>query len=343
MLSTFGRLNVIGRWQTSSGRETSLSGWMKSPERHKKDYVNYLRRRTILELAFSAAKARGLAQLSWLAVDRCGMYYELYRRAARAAGMADDEIQNWNDLSARAGVVEHVALPDVVQAKPSLCEPIVSTPSDEHTFKLREFVSGKLADHVLSRSGLGGTDAKRKQRLARTLEALQTGSEVEIQPTDDRVCSKAFSDPIALPTITSLRTFTHGLFQGISPEDEVYIICETGEWLLTDETMYKLLSNQHHVQVITAFELKSGDLDKKYQHRLKHIAIDPWRHNRHMTIVCRGSSPHRAVYFARRLRTPLITPVYLKNPTDAARVKRAFDLMYYEAGGSLTPSGVEAE
>lgn len=38
----------------------------------------------------------------------------------------------------------------------------------------------------------------------------------------------------------------------------------------------------------------------------------------------------RAVYFARRLRTPLITPVYLKSSTDAARVKRTFDLMRNE-------------
>ncbi len=50
-----------------------------------------------------------------------------------------------------------------------------------------------------------------------------------------------------------------------------------------------------------------------------------------MTIVCRGSQPMRAVYFARRLRTPIVTPVYLKEVKDAERVKRAFDLMLAEA------------
>jgi hypothetical protein len=49
-----------------------------------------------------------------------------------------------------------------------------------------------------------------------------------------------------------------------------------------------------------------------------------------MTIVCNGDNPARAVYFARRLRAPLITPVYLAEAKDAERMKRAFDLMVEE-------------
>jgi hypothetical protein len=55
-----------------------------------------------------------------------------------------------------------------------------------------------------------------------------------------------------------------------------------------------------------------------------------------MTIVCRGSQPWQAVFFARILRTPLITPVYLKSPADADRVKGAFDLMLKQIAETRT-------
>jgi hypothetical protein len=307
------------------GADAVVSRWRDEPKRRRRDYVDYLRQRTIIELAFSAAKARGLAQLSWLATDRSGTYFDLYRREARAANVKP---LTWSDLRMAAGLIENSWLPDVVQAAPELAGKKPEAVADEGPWSLREFVPKELAAHVLRH--LGNATPARKRRLTRALQELQGGSEVEIQPTDDRVCAKAFRDPVALPTVTSLRTFTLSLFRDVAPEDEVYISCESGEWLLEDGAMHEVLSKQQHVEVITAFELKYGKLDDLYGDRLKHQSIDPWRHNRHMTIVCRRSTPWRAVYFARRLRTPLITPVYLKDPDDAARLKRSFDLMRYE-------------
>jgi hypothetical protein len=159
---------------------------------------------------------------------------------------------------------------------------------------------------------------------------------VEIQPTDDRVCSKAFDSPLTLPTITSLDIFTKWLFSDLRPADEIYISCETGEWLIQNEGMFELLSKQEHIEVITAFRLKIKGLHAKYGDALNLRVLNPWRHNRHMTVVCRGGSAMRAVYFARRLRTPLITPVYLDQPNDAARIKHAFDLMRQEIDETIS-------
>ncbi|MGC1852379.1 MAG: SIR2 family protein [Solirubrobacterales bacterium] len=304
------------------GPEATLSRWTQDPKRWRQDYVDYLRQRTIIELAFSGAKARGLAQLSWLAVDRCGTYFELYRHEGR-----DFELQNWNTLRVAGGLDEHEWLPDVAESQPSLCKPSAGPTLnlDNGKWALREFVPKALAEHL---SMHVGKDRRRtERRLSRALKNLQEGSEVEIDATDDQVCAKAFDHPLTLPTITSLRLFTIGLFKGLKPEDEVYISCETGEWLLRDKTMFDLLSKQDRVEVITAFDFKSEELDHEYGDRLTLLPIDPWRHNRHMTIVCRRDVPRRAIYFARRLRTPMITPVYLRDPDDAARVKRAYDLM----------------
>lgn len=307
------------------GPEAALSSWTQEPEGHRDDYVEYLKRRTIVELALSGAKARGLAQLSWLATDRCGTYYELYRREAQKTPVKPS---SWNVVRSAAGLDENEWLPDVVESQPDLCGQKAGPTFDKGEWALREFVPRTLAAHVVNQ--IGNSHATTKGHLAKALTNLQRGSEVEIQPTEDRVCSKAFDSPLTLPTVTSLDIFTKWLFNGLKPADEVYISCETGEWLIENEAMRDLLSKQDHVDVITAFYFKCKDLDDTYHGKLKINTLNPWRHNRHMTIVCQGSSPSRAVYFARRLRAPLITPVYLDSARDAARLKHTFDLMRQE-------------
>jgi hypothetical protein len=307
------------------GEDQTLGRRNDVPERDRdSDYLEYLRRRTIVELAFSGAKARGLAQVSWLAVDRSGAYYDLYRR------IGGDK--PWSVLRAAAGLDENGWLPDVVESQEDLCgKDPVATRTTDGRWNLRQFDHTALAKHVGAKIGKSGS---RDQKILReVLQELQEGSEVEIQATDDQVCSKAFDSPLILPTITALRVFSASLFKDLEPEDEVYISCETGEWLLDDPVTTEKLLRQNTVYVATAFDLKRGDLDEMYEGRLKHKVINPWRHNRHMTVVCSGRAPSRAVYFARRVRSPLITPVYLDKPKDARRVKRTFELMCIEEPG----------
>lgn len=312
------------------GTDRTLSRWTTGPGHHTRDYVEYLKRRTIIELAFSGAKARGLAQVSWLATDRGGNYYELYRREAREVPRM--RVASWSELRSAAGLDENEALPDVVQSRPGLCEASAPDTLSGGKWSLREFLARELATHLLGQIGSVSTTANAAQtkRLADTIMRLQTGSEVEIHATDDKVCSKAFDDPLVLQTTTALNVFTRGLLAGLAEEDHVYISCETGEWLLEDTKICELLRRQHYVEIITAFDIRFDELNALFGDRLRLRVIDPWRHNRHMTVACRGDVPARAVYFARRLRTPLITPVYLSSAPDAARVKHAFDLMRYE-------------
>jgi hypothetical protein len=307
------------------GPDAALSDWTNDPKAHRGEYVKYLQQRTIVELALSGAKARGLGQLSWLALDRSGTYYDLYRREAREVyGQAE----RWSVLRSAAGQDENEWLPDVVESRPELCAPDAGLTMESGKWTLREFVPELLAKHVAHEIGKSRTTTEK--RLARALGSLQNDSEIEIQPTDDRVCSKAFDLPLLLPTITSLDIFTSLLFNGMRPHDRIYISCETGEWLLGNQRMRALLAAQEYIEVITAFDLKYDELKKEYGDKLHLKRLNPWRHNRHMTIVCNGDNPVRAVYFARRLRAPLITPVYLAEAKDAERMKRAFDLMVEE-------------
>jgi hypothetical protein len=306
-----------------------VRNWIGNPQRHRDQYAEYLRRRTILELAFAGAKARGLAQLSWLALDRSGKYFELYRREAAEAQLPKQRIARWEDLRAAAGLLNHKWLPDVVQSDPDRCKG--SAPVDDQTFELRKFNARKLTTHLSESMTLS---AEQKRLLTRTIEQLQAGSEVELQPTDDRVCSKAFVDAHTLTTVTALRVYTLDLLQRPQPcrGDSVHIACETGEWLLDDGEMAAAVASFDRIEILTAFELRPPALLEDFRSRfagkdVTFVTIDPWRHNRHMTIICSGGHAVRAVYFARRLRTPLITPVYLDNSIDAKRVKRTFDLL----------------
>lgn len=299
------------------GPENTLSRWTQNKERFRNEYESYLKQRTIVELAFSGAKARGLAQLSWLAVDRCGTYYDLYRQVG-------DKVDRWHTLRKAGGLAEHKVLPDVAESMLELCEPGAGETFEDGNWALREFVPKVLAEHVITRIGKNESDI---ERLAKALKGLQEGSEVEVHAANDQVCAKAFDAPQILPTITSLAIYTSKLFDGLNSDDHVYISCETGEWLLEDGAIQDLISRQNHVEILTAFDFKFEELNDRYGKRLKLKRIDPWRHNRHMTVVCQGKVPTQAVYFARRLRTPVITPVYLGKSNDARRVKHTFDLM----------------
>jgi hypothetical protein len=51
-----------------------------------------------------------------------------------------------------------------------------------------------------------------------------------------------------------------------------------------------------------------------------------------MTIVCDNRKARAAIYFARRLRAPTVTPVHLSDGDDLERMTRAFEQLWKEAG-----------
>jgi hypothetical protein len=202
------------------------------------------------------------------------------------------------------------------------------TPPPERT-KLHKFDPETLAHHVLAhvKNPSSLTDAK---LLTQTFREIQKHSEVELHIRDDRVCSKAFKDPATLPTSSSLQAYTRLMLCDLNPDDEIYISSEKGEWLL-DEPIRTLLANQAKLSVLLAFSDEAKNLLAAYPGRISLALIDPWRHNRHMTIVCKGNRPTVATYFARRLRTHVITAVYLENIADVELLMQTYSERWDEA------------
>ena len=286
--------------------------------------VEYLKRRVIVELAFAAVKARGLLSIDPLATDRGGMYYERYN--ARAA----ENQMDWHRLCRMAGLKETASFPDILVADDDVLDgdvdPVAKT--DAHKF-LRGISVEKLADKVLNHVSNprqpGDADA-----LKGALRELMRGTEIELHSRSDRVCSKAFFHPVTLPTRTALEAYTRVMLEDLHPEEPILLISETGEWL-TDKKIAKLLKGKQ-LKLVVAFSSQQGPLNTAYPSPEVRClnTPDPWRHNRHMTIVTDRQGNKRAIYFYRRLRTPYVTPVFLHDHRDVGRLTKGFNVIWAE-------------
>jgi hypothetical protein len=290
--------------------------------------VDYLRKRAIVELAFAGAKARGLLSLVPLSRDRPARYYDLYQQRNSGHG------ESWTALCSAAGLVESDSIPDVLESAEYLRREARAAGGGggaaNPTQRLHEFRPDALAEHVARRIKNPSRPGEIKA-LSATIAELQSKADVELHTQDDRVCSKAFKQPLTLKTATALRIYTWLMLDRLEPSDHVYMSAETGGWLL-DEPISELLKGQRKLKVLLGFDIDVPKLRSAYPGRnLKLRTVNPWHHNRHMTIVCKGKTPSRAIYFARHLRTPIITAVYLDSIRDVAHLMRTFSARWDEA------------
>jgi len=298
-----------------------------TPRWSSQSEVDYLKRRTILELAFAGAKSRGLLSLVPLSRDRPARYFELYQQRTNWHG------SSWTSLCSAAGLAESESIPDVLESACRLRDASpakIEVGAEDPTHKLHEFDPDALAEHVLRRVK-NPAKPDDKIMLSRTIKELQSNADVELHTQDDRVCSKAFKQPRTLRTATALKLYTWLMLSRLEPDDRVYISTETGGWLC-DDPIYDLLARQRKLKVLLAFDIEALDLKRKYSGvNLKMRCANPWHHNRHMTIICTGKRPVKAIYFARHLRTPVITAVYLESIRDVAHLMKTYRVRWKEA------------
>ncbi len=107
--------------------------------------------------------------------------------------------------------------------------------------------------------------------------------------------------------------------EDVKKRDRIYISAETGAWLMRN-SIPTLLKKPRKMRAIQAFDIEEKVIRKHFP-QLKLELQNPWHHNRHMTVVCRGKEPVRAIYFARHQRNPIITAVYLSDSSDVRTMK----------------------
>ena len=138
----------------SIGRHEAVAALLDdSQPRRGPHYVEYLRQRTLLEIAFANAKGRGVLSSVSLVNERCGRYYDIYARGAREAGTTP---ASWATMCGAGGLQEARDAPDCYYAHPTVCHddapplPERSEPAIEHL--LRPISARRLAAHVLDRT-----------------------------------------------------------------------------------------------------------------------------------------------------------------------------------------------
>jgi hypothetical protein len=292
-----------------------LKEYDTSNEKHQ---AEYLRRRAVLEIAFAAAKGRGVVSIASMVDDRCGRYYDLY---AQKATSPDD----WPKVCWDGGLVESLPAPDTYEILPEV-RAAGGTDGDIHQLHLAD--PEKLAQHTARSLGISRGDRRELTALlTETLWTLQVDTEIEVHSRDDRVCSKIFADARILTTLTALRGWTRELLRTTRNYNELWVVAETGEWLAEEDVAAILDARCERVKLLRAFEAEGAPAGGIFSLRKL-----PWgRHNRHMTILCDDGEPRAAIYFARRLRAATVTPVHLSDARDLERVSRAFAQLWKEA------------
>jgi SIR2-like protein len=287
-------------------------------------YTSYLRRRTILEIAFTAAKGRGVVSIASMIDDRCGRYYDRYLEA-----VGREKASSWSKLCELGGLVESPTSPDTYEILEAVrrSQDRPASPNRIHQFHLAD--PRKLAEHTAKSLSLPGEDKRRlTSHLTKTLEYLQRDTEIEIHSCDDRVCSKLFSSEAKpLTTLTAFQGWTREMLIEEEEFDELCLVAETGYWITDPEVKQILGERCKRIRLLQAFD--AGPKIEGVEIETRQL---PWqRHNRHMTIACSSEKARAAIYFVRRLRSATVTPVFLRDAKDLSRVKKAFEQLWIEA------------
>lgn len=333
-------------------------------------YAAYLKRRTIIELAFAVAKGRGVVSIEPLMHDRPGRTFEAYCRAARAA---NNPAEPWSVLCRAGGLARREdSPPDTYHVTSEVLEPIPKAGNSDEpdpwgVHRLREIDPIRLAGHVLKGLDPGrwppeiadpDTWGKPPYKAVRkrwpeaivfrdALERLIGDTEIELHATDDRICSKVFENPRTLVTLTGMQGWTRRLL-GDRVYDELWVVAETGGWLAG---CADIIQPQTQVRLITAFTSEPETFgrfgvfaERKMENcvDVSHVLLPWYRHNRHMTILRRRGEPIAAIHYARRLRTPLVTPVVVQSQADLKRVTHSFGLLWDEASRYVVQTRLDA-
>ena len=320
--------------------------------------AGYLLRRTILELSLAMARGRGLVSIGTLAVDRSGAYYDEYRRHA------GDNHYSWQELYKLVGFNQNKNVPDVLHATEEICKERSHDPADEsflyenllkpaaeeqRAAEGNRKIEVELEWHELPKLDLkllrkrvlpqvvdSPTDEHRRV-LRKELKGLYTGTEYEFHSRDDRVCSKTFSEPPVIKTLSAFHAYSFELAMEASrlkqekrPDGgehriEIDVISETGDWLLKrSEAFQDLLQNADEIRLIVAFLCDLPKIHHEFE-KVEFAYQQPWHHNRHMVILRCDGEPTQAIYFARHHRTPYVTPVLLRRPSDIDVLQTTFN------------------
>jgi hypothetical protein len=283
----------------------------------------YLRKRALVEAALTIAKAKGIVNLGVIASDRCGTYYDRYRATA-------------SEAPPLSKLVQDLALNEFGYAHETFC---YEEPTRENVYGVvpkERFAFSKLTDAVFNQIGLRNQIPLRTSFIE-DLKALYDGKEVEMRMTIDSLERAVFRHPKPICTGSSFAFHTQEMLA--EPRWTLLLVsAETGEWLL-DERISAVICGRKHSAAMFLLVADATYVPKLCALYGEHLQIHSrtlswWQHNRHMTVTGTRDGPLQSIYFTRRLRSPIISPVRLEQ-SDTILVAEAFHAYWLKARESV--------
>jgi hypothetical protein len=299
-------------------------------ERHALE--RYFSDRLTIEAMLAIAKAKGFVDLRELDRGRTGRFYRKLCEIQDPAhpGSLTDRLEALG-MERRDPSVDsywHKSVP-----RSSVPKRPLTVTSDTYKRSTRAELI-KDCEHLLSDNRRDRLREKNSQGfdgatlMANALDEMFSGDDVELAPERRVSFRLKFKAASTLRTLAELRRETHLLLEG--PADLLLCVAESGEWLCRPEI------RQH----ITRQPVGAIISDPKFQPDLSKLKVKvkwlPWhQHNRHMTmrLISKGDlpEPDRAIYFERRYRSPVISPVVLTDRDDLEYVISDFTLYWLKA------------
>jgi hypothetical protein len=273
----------------------------------------YLQDRTVVEFILSVAKAKGLINLSEIAEDRCGKYYDLlikYRRTEL------HPIQTFTEMIRDFGFQESEYGHEIFRLKhfKSIEETLILDKKNLYIF-MEENMNLIYDIYVKYKPRASISDNETVKALFNeTVDILYSSENTEIITGQNKVLNKIFKDATIVNTQTALKWHTIDLLE--QDWNMLLVVAETGEWII-NKTILEAIAKKTNISIA----LLVADMSRKKEikaafKKLKGCRLDIrrmnwWEHNRHMTIALRNMLPIGSVYFSRRLRASQINPIIL--------------------------------
>ena len=288
----------------------------------------YLEDRTKIELIITIAKSKGLLNCGELDGDRCGRYFDLYRRDSYIGKVNKRSLYSFcESLDFKAAEYGH----EVLKWENQTSE-LHENGGDTLLLKDEEFqrwIDMNTPDLVrcfmkynVSKAD-SNIEGKSFEIFAKEYlnHIFKEDENTEILTCPQKLHHKIFRNPETLTTNTALKWNTHDLLTG--DWDTLLIIAETGAWLTAPDIRNLIKERRKaYLLVIVADRSKSDLLEDTFRDirskadgniDLRHKVqwLNWWEHNKHMTITLKNYKPISSIYFTRRLRSNEISPVRL--------------------------------
>lgn len=329
---------------------SNLFKYGKPKKRSEIEDLDYFKDRVYIELVLQIAESKGFISLQQLTNDRTGRYYNLYKKSFEKykptnKNKPKDKALSLFDFCENLGLKpysysrEFYMLPRNVNIKTKNKITLSKEGFDAFVNTLISKLEGKVTTEIIERIKC---DAKkdqtestipinRKFTLVATLNDLFDSEDSEFCQKDKDIHDNIFKDPTEINTKLAFSYETIKMFSKVEMEKWDYFlsIAETGEWLVDkiksiefeDKKIKLILADMAHADEL---EKMVSDINQKCNKKntIEIYQLFWWLHNQHMSLFLKRNETkgdieiYKVIYFTRKSRSNLITPVILEDNAD---------------------------